>query len=180
MNNSRNEIAYRFDFVLKINEFFIVHREFNIKNYNEKSRESLEMKELMDELMGMNCPSGKLGLIPNLLKKGSIEYLWEHFNQYTVQTVEESKIKDSNSRVDNFSFELREYGELIGSANFSGEYFQPKIRVKVDVKEVLPNIMEEIRHYLGKNEYTTKYGKQVLKRNNRLSMADKERVYINE
>ena len=128
----------------------------------------------------MNCPSGKLGLIPNLLKKGSIDYLWEYFNQYSVQTSEDSRNKDSNSRVDNFSFELREYGELIGSASFNGKYFQPKIRVKVDVKEVLPNIIEEIRYYLGKKDYTTNYGKQPLVRHNRLSMADKERVYINE
>ena len=69
----------RFEFVLYINKHIVCQRYFNIRDYNEDSPYSIEIKELMDRLVGMNNV-GRLGMIPNRLKNKSIEYLWKNYN----------------------------------------------------------------------------------------------------
>ena len=73
----------RFEFVLYINKNIICQRYFSIKDYNGKSLNSLELKELMDRLVGMNNGQfGSLGLIPAQLKAKSVDFLWKNCNPY--------------------------------------------------------------------------------------------------
>lgn len=67
----------RFEFILYINDHIICQRYFNIRDYNENSVKSLEIKELMDNIVGMNNGDfGYLGIIPKYLKDKSVDYLW--------------------------------------------------------------------------------------------------------
>jgi hypothetical protein len=141
----------RFQFVLYINDNIICQRYFNIFNFNEDSLKSLELKELMNAITGMNNGQyGSLGIIPRYLKKKSISYHWDTFNYYYTQQDE----KNAFDKIDNFQFEIKVDDVTVAKSEFSGNSFQPRIRYAVDVREIIPEIMTEIRQYLSQQKYT--------------------------
>lgn len=167
--------SYEFNYSLKINDNILIHRDFNIRKYNKNFRESLEYRDLVDELIG-DFRSGKMGLITKVLKKASIEQCWETYNPNKVQSFEESLSRDDLGKSDEFLFEITQKNhnkrDIIFSCKFSGDPYQPKTRVKIDIKEELPEILETIRFYLSKNEYTKNYGTLKLERFNKLSKRE--------
>lgn len=143
----------RFEFILYINDHIICQRYFNIRDYNEDSVKSLEIKELMDNIVGMNNGDfGYLGIIPKYLKDKSVDYLWNNYNPYFPQ--KEETIKNIFEKVDNFQFEIKIDKVSVAKSEFCGNFFQPKVRYSVDVREIIPSIMTEIRHYLSQKKYT--------------------------
>lgn len=142
----------RFEFVLYINDHIICQRYFNIRDYNEESLKSYELKELMDNIAGMNIDNfGKLGIIPKYLKNKSIDYLWDNYNPYFVQKEETSK--NIFDKIDNFQFEIKVDKTTVAKSEFCGNYFPPKVRYAVDVREIIPAIMTEIRQYFSQKNY---------------------------
>jgi hypothetical protein len=142
----------RFEFILYINDKIICQRYFNIRDYNEEIINSYEMKELLDNIAGGSFQTHSLGLIPNNLKNKTIDYLWDNFNPYVKQEVED--IKQNTDKVDNYQFEIKVDKMTVGKAIFSGNMFAPKVRYSVDIKELIPAIMSEIRHYFSQKKYT--------------------------
>jgi len=143
----------RFEFVLYINNHIICQRFFKIRDYNEDSIKSYEMKELMDNICGMNNGTfGSLGIIPQYLQKKSREYLWSNYNPYYIQKDEVSK--DIFDKEDNFQFEIKVDKVSVGKSQFSGNFFPPKVRYAVDVREIIPSIMSEIRYFMGQKNYS--------------------------
>lgn len=142
----------RFEFVLYINEHIICQRYFNIRDYNEDSIHSLEMKELIDNIAGMNIDSfGTMGIIPTYLKAKSVDYLWDNYNPYYTQTEDGNKV--TNEKVDNFQFEIKVDKVSVAKTQFSGNVFPSKVRYAVNIKEIIPAIMAEIRHFLSQKNY---------------------------
>jgi hypothetical protein len=149
--NKKEEL--RFQFVLYINDNIICQRYFNIIGFDELSIDSLEIKELMESIGGMNNGDhGSLGIIPRYLQKKSITYLWDNYNPYSIQNDENPK--SIFERKDNFQFEIKVDEKTVGKTEFSGNYFPPKIRYAVDVREIIPEIMGEIRSHLTQKKYT--------------------------
>lgn len=146
----------RFEFVLYINKHIICQRYFNIKDFNEDSLYSLEIKELMDRLVGMNNGQfGTLGLIPDHLRKKSVDYLWKFYNPYGPQA--EPVYKNIFEKEDTYDFEIRVDKDVVAQNTFSGNFFPPQVRYQVDIKELIPNIINEIKDSLSKKNYTTEY-----------------------
>jgi hypothetical protein len=149
----------RFEFVLYINKHIVCQRYFNIRDYNEKSPRSLEIKDLMDRLVGMNNVGG-LGLIPNRLKNKSVEYLWKNYNPYYQQKPEIGK--NIFDKLDTFDFEIKVDKVIVAQSTFSGNFFPPQVRYQVDIKEIIPDIISEIKDVLSAKKYTTKFADVVL------------------
>lgn len=143
----------RFEFVLYINDHIICQRYFNIYDFNEDSIKSLELKEMMDNIAGMNNGDyGSHGIIPNHLKEKSLTYLWDNYNPYFLQPEEGSK--NIFEKEDNFQFEVKVDKASVAKTQFSGNFFPPKVRYAVDVREIIPSIMSEIRHSMSQKKYT--------------------------
>jgi hypothetical protein len=143
----------RFEFILYINDHIICQRYFNIRDYNEDCLNSYELKELMDNIAGMNNDEfGKLGIIPKYLKNKSIDYMWDNFNPYFIQKEESGK--NIFDKIDNFQFEIKVDKRTVAKSEFSGNLFPPKVRYAVDVREIIPSIMSEIRQYFSQKNYT--------------------------
>lgn len=154
MNDYNRNEELRYQFVLYINDNIICQRYFNIFDFNEESLNSIELKELMESIAGMNNGEhGSLGIIPRFLQKKSLTYLWDNYNPYSTQ--QDDNNKSIFERKDNFQFEIKVDEKSIVKTEFSGNYFPPKIRYAVDVREIIPDIMSEIRHYLSLKSYTT-------------------------
>lgn len=137
----------RFEFTLYINDTKIIcQRYFNIRDFDEKYN-SADMKELLDNIVGMNTDDiGGLGIIPNRLKEKSVDYLWDNFNPYFVQ---ETSTNLGTDKEDVFQFEIKIDKIVVGKAQFPGTIFPPKVRYQVDIKDIIPQIMSEIRYYLS-------------------------------
>lgn len=151
----------RFEFVLYINDHIICQRYFNIRDYNEESINSFEMKELMDNIAGMNNGAwGEQGIIPKHLKKKAVDYLWDNYNPYYIQP--EEGAKNIFEKIDNFQFEIKVDKVSVGKSQFSGNYFPPKVRYAVDIKEIIPSIMAEIRAFLSQKNYDKVEANQAL------------------
>ena len=145
----------RFEFALYINKKNIIcQRFFDMENYNESCRYSGELKELMSELTSMNVNEvGRLGIIPNHLKKLSVDYLWETYNPHKKQNEEDIFMQNIFEKPDDFQFEIKVDGKVIASSMFSGNYFPPRVRYQVDIKDIIPEVISEIKHYLSLNKY---------------------------
>lgn len=143
----------RFEFVLFINNHIVCQRYFNIRDYNEDVIQSLEIKDLMDNIIGTNIDDfGKMGIIPKHLKDKTVDYLWNNYNPYFIKPEEGSK--NIFEKIDNFQFEIKVDKNSVAKGEFSGNYFPPKVRYSVDIKEIIPSIITEIRTYFSQKLYT--------------------------
>jgi len=142
----------RFEFILYINNHIICQRYFSIRNFNEDSIQSYEMKELMDEICGVNNGQlGTMGIIPNYLKNKSQDFIWSMYNPYSTNA--DFPIKNNFDKNDEFQFEIKVDKKSVAKTSFSGGYFPPKIKYAVDIKEIIPSIMAEIREFLSRGIY---------------------------
>jgi len=154
----------RFEFLLLINGNIICQRYFDIRNYNDDSRQSLEMKELLGTIAGTNnTEHGMLGMIPKYLQDKTREYLWGYYRPYTPQKTEDINRRNIYDKVDTFGFQIKVDGEVVGETAFSGNVFPPKVRYQVNIKDIIPDIIYEIRQCLSKRNYTDEYHNTPLK-----------------
>jgi hypothetical protein len=141
-----------FEFILYINNKIICQRFFSIRDYNEESLESLELKEMIDSICGINNGEfGELGILPNFLKEKSNDYLWNNYNPYSVSQSQE--VRSAYEKEDDFQFEVRVDKKTIVKTIFSGNFFPPKVRYAVDIREITPSIISEIRYFLSQESY---------------------------
>ena len=176
MRDNRIE-QHPFEFILKINGHIICQRYFPINNFNPDVTDSLELRELMEEIAGMNNgPWGYMGIIPNYLKMRSIEYL-QFFEDNPNTAYKTREGNDIWAKRDDFTFEIKINGITVSSIYFSGNYFPPKIRYKVNLKhetniwgdkildsngvpvslDILPTITKEIKKTFSRKTYTKEY-----------------------
>ena len=141
-----------FEFILYINNKIICQRFFSIKDYNEESLNSFELKEMIDSICGINNGEfGELGILTNFLKEKSNDYLWNNYKPYSVSQSQE--VRSAYEKADDFQFEIRVDKKTIVKTTFSGNFFPPKVRYAVDIREITPSIISEIRYYLSQETY---------------------------
>lgn len=141
----------RFEFVLYINNHIICQRYFHIKDFDDKFVNLENIKTMMDNLTGVNIDgSSQMGIIPNFLKEKSVDFLWATYNPYS--PTQEQNTKSIFDKIDNFQFEVKIDRKVVAKSVFSGNLFQPKVRYAVDIKEIIPSIMSEIRYFLSEKK----------------------------
>lgn len=143
----------RFEFVFYVNKNIVCQRYFNIFYYNEDFTQSMELKEMLDNIGGMNNGQfGEQGLIPHFLKEKSIDYLWANYNPYEQQT--EETYKAPAKKGDVFKFEFRVDKKTVGEIQFTNEFFTLNSKMSVDIREIIPSILSEIRQSANQKNYT--------------------------
>ncbi len=100
-----------------------------------------------------NGAFGELGIIPNHLKNKTLTFMWDGYNPYSTAQ-EDTSNRNIFEKLDNFQFELKVDKETVAKGQFCGNYFPPKVRYAVDIKEIIPSIMSEIRYFLSLKKYT--------------------------
>lgn len=155
MKKNTNFASQKFEFLLKINNNIICQRYFSIDGYNKSVLTSVELKELTDSLCGMNNGSfGSCGIVPKFLKSKSVDYLWDRYDPYSEHRREEDAAdKDIFKNEDIFTFEIKVDRNIVSKSIFSGNWFPTTVRYQVNIKPIIPNIIEEISEYFTRNEY---------------------------
>jgi hypothetical protein len=178
MVNKKTE-QYPFEFIFKINNNIICQRFLPIINYNEDVKESLELKELLDRIIGLNNGDygdvhwGELGLIPKFLKDRSSDYL-SFFNNHSYLNY---RNREGDEKDDMYTFQILIHGKVVGESQISANIFPPKIRYKVNLKyktniwgekllgdngkpihlKILSLITKDIQNTFSKRTYTKEY-----------------------
>jgi hypothetical protein len=148
-----------YQFILKINDNIVCQRYFNIYGYNHKFRKSTLIKKTMDEICSPICGYGS-GIIPNLLKKESENYLWNTFNPYyTEKNYTHILTNDIYDNESYFIFEILVKDEVIAQSSFSANCYPYEVRSSVNIRKVIPSILKKIAVNASKkdNEYKLVY-----------------------
>jgi hypothetical protein len=158
MSNIKKNTSFsnqKFEFLLKINNNIICQRYFNVDGYNQDILKSIELKELIDSLCGMNNGSfGSCGIVPKFLKDKSVDYLWDRYDPYSeIRKEDESIEKNIFKNEDIFTFEIKVDKNIVSKSIFSGNYFPTMVRYQVNIKPIISNIIEEITEFFTRKEY---------------------------
>lgn len=145
-NRNENKKKERFEFILRINGNIICQRYFDIKGYNDKVLNSIELKELVDDNVEM---------IREELKMNSKRYLWNFYNPFEEQSEEDIPDTDIWEKEDIFEFEIRVDQRRVINKMFYGNYYPPRIRYQVDIKNLVPDIVENIRKVFSSKNLTS-------------------------
>jgi hypothetical protein len=155
MNKNVNFSNQKFEFVFRINNNIICQRYFSLDGYNRNVLKSDELKTLMDSIAGMNNGDfGSCGIIPKFLKDKSVDYLWDRFDPYSeVRREEDASEKDIFKNEDVFTFEIKVDKNVVAKSTFSGNWFPTVVRYQVNIKPIIPNIIEEINEFFTREQY---------------------------
>jgi hypothetical protein len=136
----------KFEFVLKINGNIVCQRYFSVKDPNENVIKSLDLY-----YTSKRC----VDLIHNNLKSKSEDYLWNNYNPYDTES---DPVRVTEDKDDYFTFEIRVDDRTIMSEYFSGKPYPPRVRYSVNIKEIIPFIIQEIQETFSQEIVTTNYG----------------------
>lgn len=139
---AKNKFDYLFDFTLLLNDKIICQRNFDVRDYNHNYKDSIEIKEMISEV---------IMVIESQLKNKSLDYLWESYNPFTPKII--PQITSEKIRSDLFKLNISMNSEIMVSGCFDGNRYPPKIRYRVDIKPIVPILIEIIRLYASSDEY---------------------------
>ncbi len=136
------------EFILYINKNIICQRYFNVKRFNKKSINSIDM---------CYCVTDVVDLINSDLKKKSRDYLWRSYNPYKKQTEEEIVREDIFENEDIFDLEIKVDDRVVATRQFTGNLYQQRIRYSVDIRKMIPKIISIITETLSNENINVEY-----------------------
>jgi hypothetical protein len=155
MNKTVNFSNQKFEFLLRINNNIICQRYFSVDGYNKDVLQSVELKSLIDSIAGMNNTNiGACGIIPKFLKDKSVDYLWSRYDPYSeTRREEDASGKNIFNNEDIFTFEIKVDKNVVAKSTFSGNWFPTSVRYQVNIKPIIPEIIQEITEFFTRNQY---------------------------
>jgi hypothetical protein len=149
MSYDKNLIGKKFEFLLLINGNIVCQRYFNVKDFNPNILQSYNLKDCVDKCVNLITGDGQWE-IPNeyTLKGKTWNYLWSGYNPYLDEypPCESKKIYEDE---DIFTFQIRVNNRTVIERQFSGNDYPPKVRYDVDIRGVIPQIINEIQETLA-------------------------------
>jgi hypothetical protein len=136
----------KMEFLLTLNENIVVQRFFNVKGYNPKAKNSLELYEFIrnvkDELQ-------------YYLKMKTVVYMMENQELITYdQSVMDTSFTEGP---ENFNLYVKLGDDILTQRIFDAKLFPPKIRYTVDVRPYLKEILRDLTEIFSSKNLTYKY-----------------------
>ena len=142
----------------------------NINNINLK-----DIQTKVDGLHKIDDLDEKLEVIKNV--KSELEDYQSKINKFKSEIENEDnynidekfkhmsfqELKNIFENEDLFTFEIKVDKESVAKSVFSGNWFQTDVRYAVNIREIIPEIIDEIQKTFSRNDYTTTYGQYDLK-----------------
>jgi len=139
----------KFEFLLKINGNIICQRFFNVKYPNLEAIKSMDIYWSTKRCIGM---------IEKDLKNKSEDFLWNNYRPYDTS----DPIKRVDDKGDEFTFEIMVDGRVVMSENFSGTPYPQRVRYSVDIRKIIPEIIEELQELFSEENLTVEFCGTVL------------------
>ena len=136
----------KMEFLLTLNDNIVVQRFFNVRGYNPKAKNSLELYEFMKAL------SEELHYY---LKMKTVVYMMD--NRDAIE--HDASIMDTSftDGPEIFNLYVKVGEQTICHRVFDGKLFPPKVRYTVDVRPFLKEVLRELTDIFSNNKLTYKY-----------------------
>ena len=128
---------------MTVNDNFIVQRFFNVKDYNPKSPKSVEMIDLVSNLVE-NFKSD--------FKMKTVSYMLD--NQYQITEDPEILNTSFTDGPEMFNVYIKNGDNVLLHYGFDAKLYPPKIRYTVDVRPYLKSLLNELTSLMSKKKLT--------------------------
>jgi len=137
--------THPYEFLFLINGNPIVGRNFPINNFNRESLKSYELKETIDDTVG---------LIQKHFKNKTYNYMDRYYNYFVTSTEEQTEPVDIYENEDFFTLQIKVRGRVVCERIFSGNDYPPNVRYDVDIRKIIPKIIDYLQQGLSRKNYT--------------------------
>jgi len=136
----------KMEFLLTLNDNIVVQRFFNVRNYNPKAKNSLELYEFMKSL------SEELHYY---LKMKTVVYMMD--NRDAIEHDDSIMNTSFTDGPEVFNLFVRVGEQTICHRVFDGKRYPPKVRYTVDVRPFLKDVLRELTDIFSNNKLSYKY-----------------------
>ena len=142
----KEQDSTKMEFLLTLNDNIVVQRFFNVRGYNPKAKNSLELyeyiKALKDELH-------------YYLKMKTVIYMMDNRDSIEHdQTVMNTSFTEG---AEVFNIYVRVGEQTICHRQFDGKLYPPKVRYTVDVRPYLKEVLRELTDIFSNSKLTYQY-----------------------
>jgi hypothetical protein len=141
----QNDVT-KMEFLLTLNDNFVVQRYYNVRGYNPKARKSVDVIQKVNEIAEK---------LVNDLKKKTLIYMIDNQSQIEVDPT----ILDTSNTDDaeHFNIYIKLGDETICHKIIDAKIFPPKIRYTVDVRPHLKSVLRSLTDIFSSEDLTYKY-----------------------
>ena len=142
----RDQDSTKMEFLLTLNDNIVVQRFFNVRGYNPKAKNSVDLYEYIKTLKEE---------LQYYLKMKTVIYMMD--NQDSIKY--DPKIMDTSftDEPEIFNIFIKVGEQTICHRVFDGKLFPPKVRYTVDVRPFLKDVLRELTDIFSENKLTYKY-----------------------
>jgi hypothetical protein len=140
-----NDESLKFEFLLTLEGNIIVQRYFFVKDFNPKSKKSMDLYEEVKYI----CEE-----ISEDLKIKTSDYLID--NQYFFMN--NDNVEDPNEKDEQyFLLQIKHLDEVFIERIFPAHFYHPKVRYAVDIRPMLKRILTNLTDILSSTQLETTY-----------------------
>jgi hypothetical protein len=136
----------KMEFLLTLNDNIVVQRFFNVRGFNLKAKNSLELYEFMKSLKEE---------LQYYLKMKTVIYMMDNRNAIESDASIMNTSFTDGPEVFNLFVKVGE--QTICHRIFDGKLFPPKVRYTVDVRPFLKDVLRELTDIFSNNRLTYEY-----------------------
>ena len=141
----QNDVT-KLEFLMMVNDNIIVQRYFNVRDYNPDTRNSVDFKEYMDDLVhNLNYQ----------LKMKAVSYLLE--NQYDITNNPNLLNTSYVDGPEYFNIYLKQGDKLLCHRRFDAKIYPPKVRYTVDIRQTIKGILSELTSLFSAKDLSFDY-----------------------
>ena len=142
----KEQDSTKMEFLLTLNDNIVVQRFFNVRGFNPKAKNSLELYEFMKSLKEE---------LQYYLKMKTVIYMMD--NKESI--IHDPKIMETSftEGPELFNIYVKVGEQTICHRIFDGKMFPPKVRYTVDVRPYLKDVLKELTDIFSNNELTHQY-----------------------
>jgi hypothetical protein len=141
----QNDVT-KVEFLITLNDNFVVQRFFNVKGYNPNVKNSVDLYDLMCEISND---------VKRILRNKTVDYMLD--NQYVIES-DPTVLETSNTDgPELFNIYLKAENETIYHRVIDAKLYPPKIRYTLDTRPILKSVLKNLTDILSEKKITTKY-----------------------
>jgi len=142
----KEQDSTKMEFLLTLNDNIVVQRFFNVRGYNPKAKNSVELYEFLKNFKET---------LQYYLKMKTVTYMLDNAESIMYdQSIMETSFTDGP---EDFNMYIKVGDQLISHRVFDGKAFPPKVRYTVDVRPYLKEVMRELTEIFSSKNLSYQY-----------------------
>jgi hypothetical protein len=142
----KEQDSTKMEFLLTLNDNIVVQRFFNVRGFNPKAKNSVDLYEYIKSLKEE---------LQYYLKMKTVIYMMD--NQEAISHDQKIMETSFTDEPEIFNIFVKVGEQTICHRFFDGKLFPPKVRYTVDVRPFLKDVLRELTDIFSENKLTYKY-----------------------